>query len=180
MKLNKLIMLVVPVMIFSSFTVQAQEVKIGGQLTVVKAQGDLGAELDNQIGFGGGVHFFVEIGNGSAILPRIDFTQIKKSFDGYSEKFTQIGVGADYNFFFKRKANEGLYFLVGLGYASGKVDFSTANAVATNTTYYLQAGLGYSFTQNVGAEIRYQHVKYEFDYQDFSAPSVQAGIIFRF
>jgi opacity protein-like surface antigen len=180
--------------------IQAQDAHFGFQLTGSIPQGDMGNSdnLDGKIGYGLGIHCLVPFSEGHAIVPRLDYTMYKNNSDvtvgntlyGYDLKVNVLAVGADYNYFVSRKANDGFYVLAGLGYSSLKweVDTPIGNYNETKGTFYLAAGLGYMFTPNVGAEIRYTHASYSdigsssnSGYkQDESGPALNVSLLFRF
>jgi len=178
---------------------QAADSKYGFQLTVSKPQGDLKKSIDDKLGLGLGLHALVDLGSGHALVPRLDYVQYKKDYTYTSlgapnleiqVKHTILTLGADYEYFFGAKANQGFYVLAGLGYAKLKFDFTYSDdpnesGSETEASYYLQGGCGYQFTSNMGAELRYQHLKFtdvDPDYPgfDFSTPSIQASFVVRF
>ena len=176
----------------------AQDIHFGGQVTLAKPMGDLGGKevtvsdpsgvksqfgsLDGKFGYGLGIHALIDLKNGHAIVPKIDYTTFKNSQDstvsisGVSMqrtddvKVTAINLGADYNYFLGGKTSEGFYFLGGLGYSSAKLEATrtarisgqalTASDAPTKSAFYLQAGLGYFFTPRMGAELRYVQTTY--------------------
>jgi hypothetical protein len=163
-------------------TVQAADTTFGFQLTVASPQSDLDKYVDGKIGYGAGIHALVDMSDGHAIVPRLDYMSYSRSNDSYDAKFSALNIGADYNYYISRRAGEGFYVLAGLGYSSGKFesDYLDYSVDETKGALYLQAGLGYSFTKNFGAELRYQHASYSFEGTDRTAPSIQASFTVRF
>lgn len=163
-------------------TMQAADTTFGFQITASKPQSDLDDFVDGKIGYGGGIHALVDLSNGHGIVPRIDYTVYKESTHNLETKFSALNIGADYNYYISQRTGEGFYLLGGLGYSSGKFETSyvTLSSSETKGALYIQAGLGMTFTKNVGAELRYQHVNYSFEGETMFAPSVQASFFLRF
>lgn len=144
----------------------AQDVHVGGQLTVSKPMGDLGASgnLDGKIGYGFGAHCLVGFQGGHAIVPRLDYTMYKRSTPAGSDfKVNALNFGVDYNYFVGGKANEGIYLGAGLGYGSTKFEVSSGviSINDTPTALTVAASVGMIFHKNMGAELRYTTATYE-------------------
>jgi len=184
-------------LIATGASAKADDLKIGFQATLSKPQGDLGNSdwMDGKMGYGVGVHALIDLQNGHAIVPRLDYTMYKRSLTesgiDFDIKSNILTIGADYNYYVGGKANEGFYVTAGLGYANGefKIDNAFLPISATKGTLYLAAGAGYMFTPNIGAELRYQSAKFtdvettvlgETVKGDVSAPSINASLVVRF
>jgi len=170
---------------------QAQDFKVGAQVTLSKPIGDMGNSdnLDGKFGYGLGLHGVWDLKGGHAIVPRIDYTMYKRSIDSADLKVNDLKIGADYNYYISGKVSEGFYVLGGLGYSSAKweVSMGPVSVSETKGALHLALGAGYMFTQNVGAELRYAHTKYSdvgadmgFPGQDLTGPSLSASVLFRF
>jgi hypothetical protein len=166
-------------------TVWASDTSFGFQVTLSKPQSDLDDAMDGKIGYGLGVHALVPFLNGHAIVPRVDSAVYSNSIDTDREvKFYTVTIGADYNYYVSRRAGEGFYLLGGLGFASGKYEYTydTSSNSETKGTLYLQGGLGMAFTRNFGVELRYQHMNFSFDdaTEKLATPSIQLSAFLRF
>lgn len=182
--------------ILSGSLLSAQGVQMGGQLTVSSPQGDLAKKefLDGEIGYGAGLHIFVPIKGGSAIVPRLDYTLYKRTQEvqdvDIDYKINTLMVGADYEYFVSGKAGDGFYLSLGLGYSSLKWEISTGAGSINETkgTLYLAGGAGYAFGRNAGLELRYVHAKYtglgsSLDSsisEDRTGPSINLSLMLRF
>ena len=196
MKSTRLAFAAVVALALPGTAISAQDLRFGGQITIAKPQSDFDTAMDGKLGYGLGVHAFLPFSNGHALVPRIDYLQCKRS--GHAEfaatsidwenKWTLLTVGADYNYFVSGKANHGFYLLGGLGYLSWKASVTAtvigADPVAPESfstgTIYLDAGVGYAFTPNLGAELKYNHAKITVDGEEGKIPSIQASFVFRF
>jgi hypothetical protein len=172
-------------MLLGASTVQAAETAFGFQVTLSKPESDLDDAMDGKTGYGLGVHALVPFANGHAIVPRVDYTVYSNSVDTDREvKFYAATIGADYNYYFSRRAGEGFYLMGGLGFASGKYEYTydTATNSETKGTLYFQGGLGMAFTPNLGLELKYQHMKFSFEdaTEKLATPSLQLSLFVRF
>jgi len=202
MKSTRIVLAATTLVVLSGVAARAEDAKIGFQLTLTSPKGDMGDQLDNKIGYGLGVHGLFDLGSGNAIVPRLDYVTYKRSGTSggaltWDVKDTILSIGADYNYFVGGKTNQGFYLAGGLGLASGKFETTVSMLGASSTvsvtkgSLYLQAGVGYQFTPNMGAELRYQSLKFS-DVEanvdglgtagsaDISAPSIQASFTVRF
>lgn len=182
--------------ILSGSLLSAQNVQVGGQLTVSSPQGDFAKKefLDGKIGYGAGLHVFVPMSGGNAIVPRVDYTMYKRTQKvqdvDIDYKINTLMAGVDYEYFTSGKAGEGFYLNLGLGYSSLKWEISTTAGSINETkgTLYLAGGLGYNFGPNAGLELRYVHANYtnlgsslgSTISTDRTGPSVNLSFIFRF
>ncbi|WP_005038251.1 outer membrane beta-barrel protein [Holophaga foetida] len=161
----------------------AQDLHYGGQATLSLPAGPLGSgqNLDSKLGGGIGGHVFVGLDRGFAVVPRVDYTYFKNS-DNHDLKVQSLKVGADCDYFFSRKANEGLYAGLGLGYDRTKFEADSADST-TNAVYYA-AQAGYMFTKNYGAELRYTYTNNKPEFsgleQRLSSPVVSASFVCHF
>jgi hypothetical protein len=174
--------------IMAASVLQAGDVKFGLKATLAMPQGEIGDKdhLDGQMGYGIGADVLIPMSGGHAIVPRFDYTTIKKSENGGDITVTPIGIGADYNYYFSGNAGEGFYLGLGLGYTSAKIEFSSGphSLSSTPTALYTAASLGYMFTANIGAELRYTSTSLEpefFGYKEkVSSPILNASFVVRF
>ena len=173
----------------------AQEVMTyGGQVTLALPTGGVSSKewLDGKLGGGAGMHMLIGFAGGHAIVPRFDYTYIKKSEDGVDRKVKTCQLGADYNYFLGRKVNEGPYVGGGLGLAATKFELDGRGYHSDDTpvTAYAAASAGWMFNPHVGAELRYTYSRYKPDVAGFApsgfsgkptvdAPVLNASLIFR-
>lgn len=160
----------------------AQEVKFGLQGTAALPQGDLKTDLDNQVGLGLGAHALFTLQGPHAILGRLDYVRYDRSEGNTDFTFSELRIGADYNYYFSGKVNEGLYITGGLGYASGKGEVSNPSGSYSDSegAIYLGAGAGWMFHPNMGVEAKYNSVSYDFGGESYSAPAIHLTFIVRF
>jgi len=172
-----------------------QGASLGGQISLVQPEGDLKERylLNNKTGFGMGLHGFIDLGDGHALVPRLQGTRFKRDEStGYSIETRLWTLGADYQFHPGGVSGQGLYLLAGLGAARGSFHerFSGVNLSFSEhkTAPYLDAGAGYMFSKHIGAELRYQHIRFKdlsmpttfAEKTDLDANSLQASIVLRF
>lgn len=190
----------------------AADLRFGLSATVAKPGGDIAndAHLDGKLGHGFGASLQVDLGEGWAITPRVDYTTAKRSrawsksfagvdFVGSSEMKAEAWMlGADGSYHFSGATGKGFYALAGLGYASTRLKvhgfapaitgaITLGNAVATfdesetKGSLCAAVGVGYDFTRHLGAQLRYVALtKYEGVSEEFSGPSLNASFIVRF
>jgi hypothetical protein len=164
----------------------AQDIRFGLQGTVAFPTSDLGDKglLDKSLGYGLGAHALVGFSGGHALVPRLDYTYFEKSAP--TRKVQTLQLGADYNYFFSQKVNEGLYVGggLGLGLAKFEVELPGASADDTPKTGYGSVFAGCMFTPHMGAELRYTYAKYKPELfgakPEVTAPTVQGSFIYRF
>lgn len=157
----------------------SQEAKFGGQLTLSKPQGDLDTVVDGKLGYGLGAHVFVGFKDGHALVPRIDYLEHKNSRYGFDYTYKTTKLGADYNYFVGKKANEGFFLIAGLSYNSIKGS-SSGGSSETKSNLGFGAGLGYMFTPHLGGELKYESVSYSNNGSDFKAPTLNLSFLARF
>ena len=195
-----------------SVSSKAADLRFGLSATVSKPGGDIGndAHLDGKLGYGLGASLQVDLGEGWAITPRVDYTTAKRSrywgksfagvdFVGSSEmKADTYLLGADASYHFRGVTQDGFYALAGLGYASTRLKNSgyasaTAGAITlgraaamfdeseTKGSVYAAIGMGYDFTRHLGAQLRYVALtKYKGAGEELTGPSLNASFIVRF
>ena len=183
-------------------TAQAQDVRFGVQATVSKPMGDVGNQdwMDSKVGLGIGIQAVINLGNGMAVVPRIDYVTYKndQTIDALVNRDSKVNIlsgGADFQYYFGREVSEGFYVLGGLGYARGTFDNSyTTNSLSlsgsgSQGSIYAQGGFGIHFNRKIGAELRYQSIQFNDvettllgvrSRQDVSCPSLQASLVWRF
>jgi len=181
-------------LVLASWPLAAQELHYGGQVTASLPAGPLSSKdwLDGQVGGGVGVHMLIGFPNGHAIVPRFDYTYFKKSEDGVDRKAQMYQVGADYNYYFSRRVNEGPYVGGGVGFGVTKFELTGFGYSSSDTpnTAYVAASAGWMFTPHLGAELRYEWSKYKPDVTGFAprgytgkpdvdAPTINASFIVR-
>jgi hypothetical protein len=166
---------------------RGQALSVGGQVTLAEPLGDLGARgaLDHHPGGGAGLHLAIAFPGGHAILPRIDYTAFRDPGNG-DARARMFQAGADYDFFPGGKANQGAYLGLGLGYGSCRFQLDTPAGRLNDrpNNVYLAAQVGWMFTRNLGAELRYLHVEYKPDsdsgWATIDSPSVNASLMVRY
>lgn len=164
----------------------AQDVQFGLQGTLALPTSDLGdrAYLDKALGYGLGAHAVIGFAGGHAVVPRLDYTYFEKSSP--TRKVQLLQLGADYNYFFSGKVNQGAYVGAGLGFGMAKfeMDLPGASDDDTPNTAYGAVSAGYMFTPHMGAELRYIHAKYKPELfgakPEVTSPTVNASFIYRF
>ena len=164
----------------------AQELRYGLQATVAVPTCDLAkkAVLDDALGYGLGAHMVIGFQGGHAIVPRLDYTYFEKGDP--TRKVQMLQVGADYNYYFSRVVNRGLYVSGGGGFTMAKFDLKQGvlSDDDTPTTAYASAGVGYMFTPHLGAELRYTWAEYKpelFGHKpELTTPTVGASFLYRF
>lgn len=170
----------------ASGPLNAQDIKFGLQGTVAFPTSDLGDKglLDNSLGYGLGAHAVIGFSGGHAVVPRLDYTYFEKSSP--TRKVQQLQLGADYNYFFSGKVNQGFYVGAGLGFGMAKFEMNLPGGSDNDTpnSPYGAVSAGCMFTPNMGAEVRYVHAKYEpklFGAKpEITSPSVNASFVYRF
>ncbi|MBP1626077.1 MAG: outer membrane protein beta-barrel domain [Holophagaceae bacterium] len=191
---------------FATVMGQSQDVKAGFQVTLSNPQGDLADLVDDNLGFGIGGHLFIDMKNGHALVPRIDYTAYRKTlndlsigsdsyYDYYATevKVSTLALGADYNYFFSGRANRGLYLAAGVAFVHGKVTVDvdaydnygyagTGSDSETKNALGYSFGGGYRFNPNVGIEVKYNQVSFDTGVYglNLDAPSLNASFICRF
>ncbi|MDR3673502.1 MAG: outer membrane beta-barrel protein [Holophaga sp.] len=167
---------------------KGQSVSCGGQVTLASPLGDLGAgdHLDHRLGGGGGLHLAIALPGGHIILPRVDYTAFQDSGHG-DARVRMFQAGADYDFFLGRKANEGVYVGVGLGYGSCRFQLNTPAGRLDDTpnNVYCAAQVGCMFTRHLGVELRYLQAEYKpgsdgGGWATIDSPTLNASLIVRY
>ncbi len=187
MNLSRIALTAITLAAFSGVA-QAQDYKFGGQIHISKPQGDLDTILDGKVGYGLGAHMLLDLKQGHAIVPRLDYLMFKRSevvpgFGSVEVKPSLLSLGADYNYYVSGKTNSGFYLTAGLAYVRGKIEATVPGLGTdseTKSTVGLGLGMGYMFTPNLGAELKYNHAKFTFEGDDLSSPTINASFVFRF
>lgn len=164
----------------------AQDVRFGLQGTLSLPTSDLGDKglLDNALGYGLGAHAVIGFSGGHAIVPRLDYTYYEKSSP--TRKVQTLHLGADYNYYFSQKVNQGAYVGAGVGFGLAKfeVDRPGGSDDDTPNNAYGALSVGYMFTSSMGAELRYTFTKYKPELfgakLDVTSPAINASFIYRF
>jgi hypothetical protein len=189
---------------------QAQDIKLGAQITVSKPQGDLDTLMDGRAGLGIGAHLFIDLDHGHALVPRVDYVAYERNTDysyGYNASYDEyvditkikaelFSIGVDYNYFFSGRANKGLYVAAGVAYVSGKLTVDgdvydnsaysnyseSASDSETKTALGYSVGGGFMFNPHMGVEVKYHNVSFDTGLYGYNldAPSVNASFIYRF
>lgn len=173
------------VAVFGSVEAAAEAPRFGVQVHGSLPLGDLKEAVDSKPGVGAGAHMTFDLGGGHMLRPRFDAVFFPEGTrDAVKTKARDLSLGADYLYFPGGKP-EGLYLTAGLGLHRWTVDtnapafgFSTSQS---SSRFGVAAGLGFAFNPAVGAELRYVHTKFANQTAwDPTAPSLQAGVTFRF
>ena len=152
-------------------------------------------------GFGLGIQTAVDLGKGSAIVPRLDYLHATDSTTAgldFPVDLTAtadiVALGADYDYFLGGRTGQGFYVLGGLGLANANISISgatsgyAASTTSTQTRIYAEAGLGYQFNRHFGLELLYKDLQLQDvnlqvagEWVAYSFPAaVQANVILRF
>lgn len=185
------------VLLGSTATLQAQDVRYGLQVHGDIPSGDLKDAADNKAGFGGGAHMTVDLGDGHRLRPRLDYVAYPEPKDvaslGYSpnakSKVTDASLGLDYIYDFGGKEG-GFYLTAGLALHRFKAEYSypvqigniTGSETATSTSSKVgaAAGAGFNFNPNFAVEARYVATKFQQGSEDRTAGAVQVSALYRF
>jgi hypothetical protein len=139
----------------SGAALQATDLIIGLQASIMAPMGDLSAFTGTSTGFGAGAHLLLDLGGGHTLRPRLDFGSFPGK-PGYY-KFQQFSGGADYVYFTEKRATEGFYLAAGVGMASNLYDTNFQPAYSRSySNPYLALGAGYQINAAWGLEVRYQ------------------------
>jgi hypothetical protein len=174
--------------LLGSTVLDAQELSCGAQVSHCLPQGDLGASgfLDHRPGGGLGLQLGIAFPGGQVIVPRADLAEFRNAGKG-DAKARIYQVGVDYDWYpFTRRAWEGTYLGLGVGYGFTHYQQDAASGrrseTPSNVTYALAAGC--RFTRHLGAELRYTYIEFtpSFTGADSStaAPIANASLVFRF
>jgi hypothetical protein len=182
--------------LLTASVLQAGDTKYGLQATLSFPQSDLGDTVNNKMGYGIGAHMLFDLDNGHAIMPRLDYQSYSGTSDNFWEfkadtKITAISLGAEYNYFFSGKANQGAYIGGGLNFGNFKIEGTTTEAVdlsyyginatakatakASKSLAYFSICGGYAFTPNITLGLRYWNanvssMEYEFSAGGYTSP----------
>jgi hypothetical protein len=142
----------------------AQELSCGAQVSLCLPQGDLGASgfLDRRLGGGLGLQLGIAFPGGHVIVPRADLAEFRNAGNG-DAKARVYQVGLDYDWYpFTRRAEDGAYLGLGLGYGFTHYQQNTPYRRLSDTpsNVYYAVAAGYRFTRHLGAELRYTYVEY--------------------
>lgn len=145
----------------ASGSLPAQEVQYGGQFTASLPGSTLGGShwLRHQTGAGAGVHGFIAMKDGFALVPRIDYARYEKN--PLTVQVVQLGV--DFDSFFSDRAGDGPYIGGGLNFAQARLELSGGGAAARATPKAPGASAlgGWMFTRHLGAEWRWSWSKFK-------------------
>jgi opacity protein-like surface antigen len=170
--------------VISAPTLMAQDAgwsksNYGFQLGVMVPMGEL-ADLQEP-GFGLAAFYEKVFPSGFATRGRLEYTMFgEKEYWGsgwsYSEQMTQVGVMLDLVWY--KDLKDTVYPFVGIGYFSRSVSgdyqgsFGSASASEDlESEMAFCAGLGFNFTRNLGAELKYTQCEYNW---------VQLSLLYRF
>ena len=162
---------------------QAQELALGIKATGSVPKGDLGDNtfLDSKLGYGAGVHLAIGV-PGGALVPRVDYTVYENHGNG-DAKASMLQAGVDYDFYF-HPGYTGPYLGVGAGYGSTKFQQDTPHMDDKPNNIYYAGQLGYMFTKNLGAEVRYTYAEYKPSFNggtpSVTSPTLNASLILQF
>ena len=145
----------------ASCPLSAQETSFGGQLTVSLPAGELGSRnwLQHRVGAGAGLHALVGLEDGYALVPRLDYTSYEKK----PVKVQTFQLGADLDYFFSARVNEGPYLGGGLLFSAARFDLTGDAGSAQGTPKAPGAAFiaGWMFTHHFGAEWRWGWTKFK-------------------
>ena len=164
----------------SGAALSAQDVHFGVQGQVNIPMGDLKDFVDSKPGVGVGVHGTFDLGSGSVLRPRFEYTVYPKAtVNALDDKADNLNLGADYMYYIEGKSSEGLYFTGGL--SAVRWHFSATDPVfgensTTTTRLGVAAGLGYQWNATFGTELRYVTSKVDGNTID----NLQVGATIRF
>lgn len=180
----RLFRVVLSTLLLSSGGLFAQDLKYGVQVHLSSPTGDLKDAVDSKPGIGLGGHMTVDFGQGHVLRPRLDYVAFPDAtvFDGVKNQVSELSLGADY--LFRIEEIQGLYVLGGLSANRWKFDsevvglgsFSTSS---TKLGYAL--GTGFSFNENVSAEVRFAVTKFNSrTVSNQNANALQVAVLYRF
>ena len=161
----------------------SEDIKLGAQIGAGFPTGTLHTLVDGKAGFTAGAFALVDLREGRAIRPRLDYFHWRGTqpvlvpvnfFPGapspataaQTTRVTCWSLGADYLRFLEGHTNEGVYLLAGLGISSNQREADVTLNSATlsgsgsrsqrSTRLALNVGAGYQFNPTFGAEAGYR------------------------
>jgi hypothetical protein len=163
----------------AALPVAAQQTEAGIQGSLVFPQSDLRSATNGRVGFDIGVHGAIDLGGGSELRPRIDYTRIDggsfsgSSFSG-STLVESLGIGADYLRYLEGR-RRGLYAVGGVALVWWNAEYRHAGS-ERDTSPSLMVGVGHRFNANVAMEfnVDYGHSAVG------TASSIKGGVFYRF
>lgn len=172
----------------SGTTLQAQDVRYGLQVHGNIPMGDLKDAADSKVGFGGGAHMTIDLGDGHMLRPRLDYVVYpeNKAFGSSANgrsKVSDASLGLDYIYDFGGK-DGGFYLTAGLAWHRWKAEYDYANvsysSTSTSSKVGAAAGAGFNFNPSFGVEARYVATKFQQGDADRTAGAVQVAALYRF
>jgi hypothetical protein len=157
----------------------AQQTEAGIQGSLLFPQSDLRSAVNGRVGFDVGVHGAIDLGGGSEVRPRIDYTR----YDGGSFSVTAlsgstlveaIGIGADYLSYFEGR-NRGLYAVGGIALNWWNAQYRYQGS-QRDTSPSVMVGVGHRFNSAVAMEF---NVDYGHSVVG-TATSIKGGVFYRF
>lgn len=159
----------------SGAALSAQDAHFGVQGQVNLPMGDLKDFVDSKPGVGAGIHGTFDLGSGSVLRPRFDFTVYPKAtVNALDNKADNLNLGVDYLYYFEGKSSEGFY--VTGGASAVRWHFDTAGFSETTTRLGVAVGVGYQWNATFGTELRYMTSKVDGSTVD----NLQVGATIRF
>ena len=161
---------------------RSQDLYFGFQCGINSPQSDVKNQLNLKAGFNLGGNMFIDLGNGHAIAPRVDYTTFSgKSFvngiasppgfpaPGYplygKGQFNSLALVVDYDYFLNGKTTKGPYLLVGIGATPNRytLDETSDPSIPApipghsghKNAMVFDGGMGYLFSPHFGVDIKY-------------------------
>jgi hypothetical protein len=157
-----------------------EKTKYGFAVSLDLPTNGLKSDTNDKIGAGAAFQVTFDLGAGHAIRPQFDVhvfqvAEYKQPGSDYRENtnLVNVGIGADYLYYFNGRTNKGLYAIGGLSFENWQVEFNTFDKSGNGTTNYTQRtthrksslggalGLGYQVNTWFGVEARYAYSQYE-------------------
>lgn len=155
----------------------ADRPKFGGAVTLSLPTSDLKTDTKDKVGFGAAFQVTFDLGQGHAVRPRADFTvynlketRLSGSDAREYKELVSYGLGADYLYYVKGRADQGVYLLAGVGVQRWNVAINTHDSdddrYTSETTHRKTSvggavGLGVQVNHWFGVEARYAFSRYE-------------------
>jgi len=160
--MSKLLSCVALLALVAASPARATDLTVGlqGHFAIPSGKAADNTHLDGKTGFGLGLNFPVDLGNGHVFRPKVDYIAFNRETMGITSKSDTISVIADYNYYFAGQ-RQGAYLIAGLGYNSTKREISgtvyglKASVDATTSGLAYNFGLGFAFNKTVALELKY-------------------------
>lgn len=174
----------------SAAALQAQDVRYGLQVHGNIPLGDLKDAADSKVGFGGGGHMTIDLGDGHMLRPRLDYVVYpeNKAFVGpiRGSKVSDASLGLDYIYDFGGKDGD-FYLTAGLALHRWRAEYDylvngnvTVRSTSTSNKVGVAVGAGFNFNPSFGVEARYVATKFQQGSTDRTADALQVAALYRF